>query len=274
MSAPAALHYRFPTAERIVAARVDVPELIPQIDDFYAAYRSHVSRSDAPIDEVIAVMRHDDGFRVRVASGDWEAETLGDAVLFYEYELTGALLEDAGAFVHLHGAAVFDASCCMLLLGPSGAGKSTLTLGLGRAGWTALADDAVLIDPGSAEVQPFERSIRVHEASLEELGIDAGQVEGGRLCAPYFWLQPQGGSRSPRHPDTLVFLEAGETAGLQRLSVAATLRGLLIARLSDQPERDFDCLARLASSVPGYRLSFSSFRQALLELEALSAGPV
>lgn len=271
MSAPTARHYRFPDAERIVAARIDAPELIPHIDAFYAAYRCG-REGDATLHDAIAVQRDGDDYRVSVASGDWEAETIGDAVLFYEYELTGALLEDAAAFVHLHGAAIHDASRCMLLLGPSGAGKSTLTLGLGRAGWTALADDAVLIEPLSGEVQPFERSLRVHVASLKELGIEASDVAGGRLCEPYLWLEPRGGERSPRRPDLVVFLDAGRATGLEPLSVSATLRELLTVRLSDRPERDFECLNRLASDVPGYRLAFASLSEALAELERISAG--
>jgi hypothetical protein len=271
VSAPAARHYRFPNAERIVAARIDAPELIPYIEDFYSAYRCG-RESDATLRDAIAAERDGKIFRVSVASGGWEAKTLGDAVLFYEYELTAALLEDAGDFVHLHGAAIHDASCCIVLLGPSGAGKSTLTLALGRAGWTALADDAVLIDPGSGEVQPFERSIRVHEASLKELGIDAADVPGGRLCEPYLWLEPGADTRSAHRPNLFVFLDAGRTTRLEPLSVSATLRELLMARLSDQPERDFECLNRLAADVPGYRLAFASFAEALAELERISAG--
>ena len=244
MSAPTIRHYRFPDAERIVAARIDAPELIPHIDDFYAAYRCG-RESDATIRDAIAVQRDSDGYRVSVASA---------------------------AFVHLHGAAIHDAARCMLLLGPSGAGKSTLTLGLGRAGWTALADDAVLIEPLSGEVQPFERSLRVHVASLKGLGIEASDVAGGRLCEPYLWLEPRGGVRSPRRPDRFVFLDAGRATGLEPLSVSATLRELLTARLSDQPERDFECLNRLASDVPGYRLAFASLSEALAELERISTG--
>ncbi len=271
MSAPAARHYRFPDAERIVAARIDAPELIPHIDDFYTAYRCD-RESDAVIHDAIAADRVGDRFRISVATGDWEAETLGDAILFYEYEGTGALLDDAGAFVHLHGAAIHDASRCVVLLGPSGAGKSTLALGLGRAGWTALADDAVLIEPRSGEVQPFERSIRVHEASLKDLGIRASDVAGGRMCEPYLWLPPGGEARSVRRPDLFVFLDAGRATRLEPLSVSATLRALLTARLSDQPERDFECLNRLAADVPGCRLAFASFAEALAELEKVSVG--
>ena len=266
-------YYRFPGATRRLATRNDAPELDPDIAGFYAAYRcpAPAPGEDAPT-ELIAVRRANDGtYAVAAPGGDWEAETPDVAVLYYEYELTDALLEDAGAFVRLHGAAVCHGSRCLLLVGPSGAGKSTLALGLRLRGRQVLADDALLIDRASEEVQPFGRSIRVHEASLERLGVVPGEVEGGHVCGPYLWVGPEerGGARSPRRPDTFVFLEAGRRTALERLRAAETLKLLLVARLGDAPQSDFECLARLAARVPGYRLSFVDFPAALEALERL-----
>ena len=271
MSEPATLLYRFPDADRIVSASVGPSQLIPLIDHFYTAYRCSGPDCDRPVQHVIELQHEPDVYRVTVSSGDWEAESEGDAVLFYEYELTDALLRSAGVYVHLHGTAVYRESRCMLLLGPSGAGKSTLAMGLFLSDWRTLADDALLIDPESGEVQPFERSVRVHESSLQELGIDPARFEGAQYSEPYLWLSPAEGTSagSGRHADALVFLLAGEETLLERLSVTDTLKELLIARLSNQSERDFECLAELAAQVPGYRLSFGSFKEALVELEAL-----
>jgi hypothetical protein len=270
VSDPATLLYRFPGAERIVSARVAPTEFIPLIDDFYAAYRCRLSDSELPVDQVIE-LEYDGGvYRVTVPSGDWEAESEGDAVLFYEYELTDALLTGADEFVNLHGTAVVRESRSMLLLGPSGTGKSTLALALSLAGWQTIADDALLIDPGTGEVQPFDRSIRVHESSLRALDVDHATIEGARFCEPYLWLKvPESGAPGLLNPDALVFLRSGAATSIERLDVTNTLRELLIARLSDQSERDFDCLARLAAEVPGYLLSFEGFPEALAELESL-----
>ncbi|HSG81648.1 MAG TPA: hypothetical protein VLC48_05325 [Gemmatimonadota bacterium] len=270
MSTPATLHYRFPGAQRIVSARIDAPELIPHVQQFYAAYRCPAPHGDVGQGEAIAVEREGHDYRVAVASGAWEAENVGDAVLFFEYELTDELLHDAGDLVHLHGAAVFRDERCLLLIGPSGAGKSTLALGLSLSGWNVLADDALLIDPRDCGVQPFDRSIRVHEASLRALDIDANYVPGARLCDPYLWLAPIPGShRATRYPSGLVFLKGGAETKMERLGAAVTLKELLAARLSDQAQRDFDCLARLAAQSPGYRLSFEDFPAALAELRRL-----
>jgi hypothetical protein len=152
----------------------------------------------------------------------------------------------------------------------SGAGKSTLALGLSLAGWQPLADDALLIDPEDGGVRPFDRSIRVHEASLRALEVQAERVPGARLCEPYLWLAPRPDPDRPAcHPDAVVFLKKGAETALAPLSAGVTLRELLAARLSDRPHRDFDCLAGLAARVPGYHLSIASFTAALAELVRL-----
>ncbi len=270
MSLPATFHYRFPNAERIVSARVDPGELVPHIQHFYGAYRCAAPPAGAVAGESLAVARQGDAYRVSAASGTWEAETAGDAVLFYEYELTDELLRDAGAFVQLHGAALCRGQLCLLIIGPSGAGKSTLALGLSLAGWQPLADDALLIDPRDGGVRPFDRSIRVHEASLRALEVQAERVPGARLCEPYLWLAPSPDpDRAAGQPDAVVFLKEGAETALAPLSAGVTLRELLAARLSDRPHRDFDCLAGLAARVPGYHLSIASFTAALAELVRL-----
>jgi hypothetical protein len=270
VSADSVLHYRFPDGARTLAVRLCVPGLQPLLESFYDQYRAGPGEG---IERTISLEREDESYRLIGPSGDWEAADEGEAVLYYESELTGALLEEAGAFVHLHGAAVCRGASCTLLVGPSGAGKSTLTLGLHLRGMSALADDALLIDPASGEVQPFDRSIRVHEAGLLSLGVDAGDVRGARVCKPYLWLSPRtagAGESGPRRPTAMVFLESAGAAALERLGAAEVLRLLLLARLGDAARRDFDCLARLAVQVPGYALAYGDFSEAVDELERLA----
>lgn len=267
------LHFRFPDSARSVEVRSEASELGRVIESFYAAYRCPALSSEGRENASIVLRRANGGYVVSGPSGEWEAGTPGDAVLYYESELTGALLADAGAYVHLHGAAVCDGSRCLVLLGPSGSGKSTLSLGLCRDGVTALADDALLIDPASGAVQPFERSLRVHELGLAALGLTAGDLPGALVCGPYLWLSPAGspGPRRPCRPAALVFLEAGPRGELVRLGAAERLRRLLLARLGDAAGRDFDSLAALAATVPGYRLAFAGFAEALATLRRLRA---
>ncbi len=271
MSVPALVCYRFPAAQRTLTVRLDAPELSPLLESFYAGYRCPAPQPREAAEPTISLERENGGvYRLIGPSGNWEAYDAGEAVLYYESELTGALLDEAGAYVHLHGAAVCRGARCITLLGPSGAGKSTLTLGLRLRGAWALADDALLLDPESGEVHPFERSIRVHEASLTGLGVDAVDVAGATVCEPYLWLKPQRPEPTePKSPSAFVFLESGRTTSLVRVSAAETLKRALVARLGSVVERDFECLARLAAQVPGYGLVYRSFPEALAELEPL-----
>jgi hypothetical protein len=263
------LAYRFPGAGHVVTVRIEPAELIPLIDRFYRAYRRDTPSGD--VEPGLRVDRADRGYRVRVPSGYWEAETVDDAVLYYEYELTRALLADARDYVHLHGAALCNDRRCLWLIGPSGAGKSTLTLGLYARGWRPLADDALLLEPASGAAAPFERSVRVHESGLEALDLDPSAVPAARQIGPYLWLEPapQSAAREPRRPDLIALLDPGSGDRLQRLAEVEALRALLVARLSDAARRDFDCLARLAAQVPVHRLSFPSFKHALERLANL-----
>ncbi|NIN72710.1 MAG: hypothetical protein GTO46_12470 [Gemmatimonadetes bacterium] len=270
MSAESILHYRFPDGGRPLAVRLCVPRLRTLLESFYHRYRA--APSDA-VEPTISLAREDGSYRLTGPSGDWEAADEGEAVLYYESELTGALLEGAGAFVHLHGAAVCNGAHCLLLVGPSGAGKSTLTLGLYLRGMNALADDALLIDPASGEVHPFDRSIRVHETGLESLGVGAGDVRGARFCEPYLWLSPATagiGDAGPRRPTAIVFLESADVTTLDRIGAAEALRRLLLARLGDATRSDFEPLARLAAQLPCYALAYGDFLAAVDELEWLA----
>ncbi len=270
MSDVATLHYRFPRGDRTVRVRLSAPALLPLLESFYRGYRARDPGGNVRC--TISLARLNGSYRLVGPSGDWRAEDEGEAVLYYESELTGALLEDAGTFVHLHGAAVRDASSCLLLIGPSGSGKSTLALGLHLRGMRALADDALLLDPASGALQPFDRSIRVHAAGLASLGLEPGAVPRARVCEPYLWLSPPPPGAEAIglwRPSSMVFLEAGQAPALERLGAVEALRQLLLARLGAAPRRDFECLARLAAASPGYRLGFHSLREALGELERL-----
>ncbi len=270
MSAESILHYRFPDGRRTLAVRLRAPDLRTLIESFYSNYRRSEASEIAAC--TILLERENGSYRLIGPSGDWQAADEGEAVLYYESELTGALLEDAGAFVHLHGAAICGEKSCILLVGPSGAGKSTLTLGLTLRGMSALADDALLIDPASGAVHPFDRSIRVHRTGLESLGVGANDVRGARVCGPYLWLSPGragAGDRGPRLPTAMVFLQSADALALERLAAVEALRQLLLARLGDAPRRDFEPLARLAARVPGYRLAYRDVREALDEVQRL-----
>ena len=64
-----------------------------------------------------------------------------------------------------------------------------------------------------------------------------------------------------------MFLERDRQTRLERLSAAETLEGLMVGRFGPgRAARDFECLSRLASRTPGYRLTIRRFPTALTQL--------
>ncbi|MCA1792216.1 MAG: hypothetical protein LC667_20925, partial [Thioalkalivibrio sp.] len=82
--------------------------------------------------------------------------------------ISGAVKRERHSVV-LHAAAVQHPGGAALLLGDSGAGKTTLSLLLRHAGLHLLSDDISPIDPATAEVLPFPRSIHLDGAYPAEV---------------------------------------------------------------------------------------------------------
>lgn len=97
------------------------------------------------------------------------------------------LLRPLGIYsLHAAGLSTSDGEG-VLLVGPSGSGKSTLAIGLIRAGWNYLSDDAVLLRAGAqgVEVLPCRRSFYIDAARSEDysdfsLGDEEPDSNGGR----------------------------------------------------------------------------------------------
>lgn len=97
------------------------------------------------------------------------------------------LLRPLGIYsLHAAGLATKDGEG-VLLVGPSGSGKSTLAVGLIRAGWSYLSDDAVLLRHGSQAVEALacRKSFYVDAARSEDysdlcLGEEEPDSTGGR----------------------------------------------------------------------------------------------
>ena len=91
-------------------------------------------------------------------------------------------------FYSLHAAGLSDKDGeGMLLIGPSGSGKSTLAIGLIRAGWSYLSDDAVLLRCGSERIETLacRRSFYIDAAQSSDysnfsLGEEEPDSNGGR----------------------------------------------------------------------------------------------
>ena len=267
------IRYRYPESPRSVVAHIEMPGVDELVSSFYSPYHIASPNGDAKPPREISLSRSNGQFRLDGPSGEWYADGPGEAVAFYEAELTDILLRNAGDFIGLHGSAVVGGEGCLLLLGPSGAGKSTLTLGLCNAGMEMLADDALIVDPVSGAVRPFERSLRVHEKGLEKMCVRPDSLPDVLALEPYYWIAPdvlRNGAMEARIPSALVFLEACSETKLESLTSAETLRRLMVARLNEvRPKRDFAVLTRLSKQVHGYRLRLADFRVGLESLTEL-----
>ena len=76
----------------------------------------------------------------------------------------------------MHGTAVETRAGAVALCGHSHAGKTTLTYALARRGHRVLADDGLVIDPGTAgpriAVQPIPFALMIREYSAEHFGTE------------------------------------------------------------------------------------------------------
>ena len=124
----------------------------------------------------------------------------------------------------------------LLIIGPSGAGKTTLSLRLHEAGWRALSDDAVLLEPGvsGVRVHALRRDFACTERTLERLRTDythlAAEPNGKQLvrltheseagtCVPTALLFPQlsttfNSSLEPLPKAQALILAAQQSAGI------------------------------------------------------------
>ncbi|GGJ75776.1 hypothetical protein [Deinococcus aquiradiocola] len=88
--------------------------------------------------------------------------------------------------LHAAVAARGDTTCAFI--GPSGTGKSTTLLRALQAGWTALAEDFVWLDPATAQVYGWDRGMRLLQDSLAHLPPNLRQREWARHADGKAWL--------------------------------------------------------------------------------------
>lgn len=84
---------------------------------------------------------------------------------------TKAIGSDHGCLA-VHAAAASWRGAGIVMPAPPDSGKSTLVAGLTRAGCAYLSDEAALIEPGTAMLHPFPRSLWLARSSLEAVFPD------------------------------------------------------------------------------------------------------
>lgn len=86
---------------------------------------------------------------------------------FMLWDVSRTAIASAHGYFAVHAAAASWRGSGIVMPGPPEAGKSTLVAGLTRAGFAYLTDEAALIDPQTAMLHPFPRSLWLERTSVE-----------------------------------------------------------------------------------------------------------
>jgi hypothetical protein len=202
----------------------------------------------------------------------WRGEDAGALAEVWLGAVSHDLADRSRGGMLFHAAALRTPAGGLLLPGGIGAGKTTLALWLAARGAGYRTDEMVFVPEGSCAAAPCPRPLNLKRGSLEPLrGVfDPSTaysltLEGplGMLVSPEA-LSP-GEPQGPLPLALAVFphYEAGASPALERLSKAETglaLMGCLV-NARNLPGHGHPEAARLARSVPGWRLRYSSFEQ-------------
>ncbi len=172
----------------------------------------------------------------------------------------------------LHGAAVIDGDCCLLLLGAGGSGKSTLAAGLIAAGWRLGSDDLIPLEAETGHVWPVPYALSVKEGSWPLL---AGSFPGLASAPTYRF-----GAKRIRHLSEvprptgqegyavtaclLVHYDADAPPSAEHLRPVAALSELVtsLSAIPVAPDNRADLL-RCLQTWPAWRLSYPSLTAAI-----------
>lgn len=183
-------------------------------------------------------------------------------------------------FLLLHAAAVERDGRAIVMTGESGAGKSTLAALLQGHGWRLLADEFVLIDPGSGMVVPFPRPVSLKNAAIETV---AAALPGARW-GPLMVNTPKGAIRHlipaaealnaanrPAMPALLLFPRYGFAADDRPVGAGEAFVRLTQASTNyvGLGERGFTALSRLVTTVNRAAIDYPDVASAVAMIEAL-----
>jgi hypothetical protein len=180
----------------------------------------------------------------------------------------------------LHAAVLSRRQKTFVFAAPSGAGKSTLAAALGVCGWTYLSDELAIIDPHTAQVEPYPMPICIKEAStapLDALVPDLPatpchtRTDGRRVR---YWMPPQVLTAGSFPVAALVFphYQPGRGAHLQPVEPLEALRKLAATGSSDRPLTPADIKALLSlARGPSFELTFDDLKSAVEALDQIAA---
>lgn len=170
------------------------------------------------------------------------------------------LLRERGRYA-FHASAVVRDGRGLLIAGNSGSGKSSTALALIDQGWDWLADDVVVLDPGSPpRLRGLAQGFALSPALAHRLPGLTGEAGPDKILADLTRLYP-GRRAASCLPAALLFprVTGEEVSRLEPLAPTEALlallpasAGLLVGGASGPPH--LDALRRLATTLPAFRL--------------------
>ena len=108
-----------------------------------------------------------------------------------ERQLSKYLGEEVRDFFLLHAGAVAKRGAGIVFPGPSGSGKSSLTLALLRKGYRYLSDEMAVVDPVTAQLQPYPKPLAIKDRSIFPDIVDRNDLwygaEAGDAASTSVW---------------------------------------------------------------------------------------
>jgi hypothetical protein len=180
----------------------------------------------------------------------------------------------------VHASAVEADARALLFPAPMEAGKSTLAAGLLRAGYRYITDEAVAIDLGTLQVQPYPRPISLDRGSWSLFADLRPATPNGveRFCTEQWHISPldvrADAVARPSRPGVVAFTQydADKRTQARPMSQAKALCELVgcTFNLDRLGAPGFGALARVVAASRCYRLTMSDLERACRAVDRLA----
>jgi hypothetical protein len=263
--------------------RCDDAEVADHIGGVLSRFRDRSGRGDRRLYEILDTGSDAPNARFRLMiDGRWVlgsgqvGHVLGD--LYTHINLDAFEASPERVAIHA-GALSTTGRVGMILPAPSGSGKTTLVAGLVRAGFGYLSDEAAVLDPLTATLEPYPVHLSLKAASQRRFPEwrppDADVASSGGT----WYVDPdaiRAGSVVPACPIGFVIAhryEPGARLRVERLTPGEAMvelsRNLMLARRD--ASRSLELLARICQASTSYRITRGDLDEAVAAIADLTS---
>jgi len=194
-----------------------------------------------------------------------------------EYRIFEELISRESRHLLLHAGAAACRERGVVLSGDKGCGKTTLTACLVQDGFSYLADDTTALSFENGKLVPLPRALHIKDASLlpalGEFRFASYDDASNDYPARYALPPASQITKEPVEPSCVVFptYKPGKRTRLRPLpgSLTAVLLARRAQNLSDNMQRGFESIAKLAENVPAYSLDYGHADEAVKSVRDL-----